>query len=182
MKKDKQNKSVGADHDLPEIKKLQKQCAEYLDGWKRCQAEMQNTQKANEKRMAEFRKYACEDMLMQILPLVDYFKHAFAAVPEAEKDSPWMQGMKHIQDYLYKFLEDNNVEEIKTVGEKFDPELHEAVKEEKGEKDHIISRETQSGFKLNGKVIQPAKVVISINKKPSFAKATEGEKGEEKNE
>ena len=148
-----------------ELDKLQKQCDEYLDGWKRSQAEMQNLQKTTEKQMSEFRKYACEDMLMQILPLVDYFKHAFAAVPEEEKDSSWMQGMKHIQDYLYKFLEDNNIEEIETVGKKFDPELHEAIKEEEGEKNNIILKETQSGFKLNGKVVQPAKVVIGIKEK-----------------
>ncbi|MFH1781076.1 MAG: nucleotide exchange factor GrpE [Patescibacteria group bacterium] len=151
------------------LEKLQKKCDEYLNGWKRAQADYQNLQKDTEKRMGEFRKYACEDMLQQILPLVDYFKHAFAAVPEDEKDSDWLTGIKHIQDYLYKFLEDNGIEIIKTVGEKFDPELHEAIKEEKsGEQpdsamaeEPIILKETQSGFKLNGKVLVPAKVIIS---------------------
>ena len=151
-KKDKPNK---------EVEKLQAKCDEYLNGWKRAQADYQNLQKDTEKRMGEFRKYACEDMLQQILPLVDYFKHAFAAIPEDEKDSDWLTGIKHIQDYLYKFLEDNGIEMIKTVGEKFDPELHEAVKEEEGDKDNIILKETQSGFKLNGKVLVPAKVIIS---------------------
>ncbi|MBU0732430.1 nucleotide exchange factor GrpE [Patescibacteria group bacterium] len=178
MKKDKKNKKGEALSDsersgeLYRRADLEKKCAEYLDGWKRSQAEMQNLQKSTEKQMSEFRKYACEDMLMQILPLVDYFKHAFNAVPEDERESDWIQGMKHIQDYLYKFLEDNNIEEIKTVGEKFDPELHEAIKEEKGEKDNIIIKETQSGFRLNGKVVQPAKVIIS--RRPSEASAKDG--------
>ena len=140
---------------------------EYLDGWKRAQADYANLQKETEKQMSDFRKYANQDMLMQILPLVDYFKHAFNAIPEDQKDDDWLKGIKHIQDYLYKFLEDNNIEEIKTVGKKFDPEKHEVIKEEKGdgkEKDGVIIKETQSGFIYNGKVLQPAKVIIINNK------------------
>ena len=146
-----------------DFEELKKQCEEYLNGWKRAQADYQNLEKQTEQQMSDFRKYANQDMLMQILPLVDYFKHAFNAIPEDKKDDEWLAGIKHIQDYLYKFLEDNNVEEIKTIGEKFDPAKHEVVKEEKGEgkKEGVIIKEIQSGFTYNGQVIQPAKVIIN---------------------
>ena len=159
IKKKEDKKQIKQSKEFDELKA---KCQEYLHGWQRAQADFQNLEKNTDKKMAEFRKYACSDMLMQILPLADYFKHAFAAVPKEEKNSEWMQGMKHIQTFFNKFLADHDVEEIKTIGEKFNPEFHEAIKEEKGGKDHVIIKETQSGFMLNGKVIQPAKVIISV--------------------
>ena len=137
---------------------------EYLEGWQRAKADYDNLQKETEKRMSDFRKYACEDILQQIFPLADYFKHAFEAMPK-DADEQWAQGFKHIQDYYYKILNDNDVVEIETVGKQFDPELHEVVKEEESkEKENTIIKETQVGFTLNGKVVRPAKVIISKKK------------------
>lgn len=136
------------------------QCQEYLAGWQRAKADYANLQKETEKRMSEFRQYAQADLLEQLFPLVDYFKQGFSLVPEEEKDSAWMQGIRHIQDNLNKILQENGVEEIKTVGEKFNPELHEAVK---GEGEEIV-QEVSTGFKLNGQVVRPAKVIINEKK------------------
>ncbi len=137
-------------------KKECQKCEEYLQGWQRAKADYANLQKESEKNLGEFRKYAQEDLLQQLFPLVDYFKQGFSQVPEEEMETSWMQGIKYIQDNLEKILEENGVEEIKTVGEKFDPELHEAVK---GEGEEIIE-EIATGFKLNGQVVRPAKVII----------------------
>jgi len=141
---------------------LQKQCAEYMAGWKRALADYQNLQKDTIKQLDEFRKYANEDMIMQLLPLADYFNHAFEQIPEAEKNSPWLEGIKHIQNYFNKILQDNGVAEMKSLGEKFNPELHEVVKEEESEAaEETIIKVNQAGFTLQGKVIKPAKVIIA---------------------
>jgi molecular chaperone GrpE len=116
---------------------------------------------------------------MQLLPMADYFQHAFDQVPEAEKKSSWLEGIKHIQNYFNKILQDNDVQEIKALGEKFNPEIHEVVKEEESEQEEgKIIKVNQAGFTLQGKVIRPAKVIIS--KKSAYAKASAGEKGGEK--
>lgn len=75
----------------------------------------------------------------------------------------WFEGIKHIKSQLDKFLKDRGVAEIKTIGEKFNPELHEAVSKRKveGTESDIILEEVSSGYKMNGKVIMPAKVVVS---------------------
>lgn len=146
----------------PKPDDLQKKCEEYLAGWKRANADYQNLQKETMKQMDEFRKYANEDMLMQLLPLADYFKHAFAQIPEKEQNSPWLTGIKHIQNYFNKILQDNGVEEIKALGEKFDPAMHEIVAEEESDQEEgKIIKVNQAGFTLQGKVIRPAKVIIS---------------------
>jgi len=137
-------------------------CAEYMAGWKRALADYQNLQKDTVKQLDDFRKYANEDMILQLLPLADYFTHAFDQVPEAEKNSSWLEGIKHIQNYFNKILQDNGVEEIKSLGEKFDPQLHEvAAEEESTEEEGKIIKVTQVGFTLQGKVIKPAKVIIA---------------------
>ena len=152
-------KKVGATLELSE---LEQKCGEYLDGWQRTQADFQNYKKQTEKSMGEFRKFAQADLLQQLFPVVDYFKHAFEQVPEDQRDSSWMQGMNHIQTLFNKILEENGVQEMQTIGEKFDPELHECVKEEKSDKKPgTIIKQTQAGFKLNNKVVRPAKVIIS---------------------
>ncbi len=108
------------------------------------------------------RQFATDQLLTELCPLVDYFDSALAAVPSDQADLSWIQGVRHIQDYLMKILKDNNVERMLTAGQLFDPNLHEAVGEEESDQlDQTIIREVQAGFTLHGKVIRHAKVIIA---------------------
>lgn len=150
--------------DKEEIKKEEEceKCAEYMAGWKRALADYQNLQKETTRQIDDFRKYSNEDLILQLIPLADYFKHAFDQIPEAEKESPWLQGIKHIQSYFNKILQDNGVTEMACMGEKFNPEFHDiAAEEESDEEEGKIIKINQAGFILNDKVIRPAKVIIS---------------------
>ncbi|MFA6028005.1 MAG: nucleotide exchange factor GrpE [Patescibacteria group bacterium] len=159
------NKNVKT-HGNASPQQICKKCEEYLAGWKRANADYQNLQKETTKQMDEFRKYSNEDMLMQLLPLADYFNHAFKQIPVKEQNSPWLTGIKHIQNYFNKILQDNGVEEIKVLGEEFDPAKHEIVAEEESDQEEgKIIKVNQAGFTLQGKVIRPAKVIISKQKK-----------------
>lgn len=133
-----------------------------LDGWKRAKADYQNVVKESARERGETIKYATENLLHELLPLVDYFKYGFKGVPDEQKNSAWMQGMTHILNQFMSVLKDHGVEEVKTVGEKFDPAAHQSVEEvESSEKSGTVVVEVASGFRLNGKVIQVAKVRIS---------------------
>lgn len=153
IKKGKENKK----EDKKKKNKECERCAELLAGWQRSKADYSNLQKETDKRIIAFREYAEEELLIELFPLVDYFKHAFKKVPEVEQESDWLQGIKHIQDYLNKVLKENGVTEIETVGKEFDPEQHEVVKGIKGK----IVEEVETGFKLHQKIIKPAKVVLA---------------------
>lgn len=146
-----------------EAEELKEKCDEYLAGWRRAQADYQNLVKETAKDKMEFVKYANHALILELLPIMDNFKAAFNLIPEAESNSAWVVGFSHIKKQLFDFLTANGVEEIKTVGEKLDVSVHEAVEyDEKSEKaEGEIIAERKGGYKLNGRVIQVAKVVVS---------------------
>lgn len=151
-----------------EAEKKQDKSEEYLNNWKRCQADFENYKKDREKRMIEFRKFACEDLVTQILPVLDNFESSLAHIPENEKESPWVQGILHIKKQLEDILKDNGIKEIETkVGNEFDPVIHEAIKSDLNDPNehpndsNVIKKVLQKGYEIDGKVIRPVKVTVS---------------------
>lgn len=136
---------------------------EYLHGWKRAQADYQNLQKESAQKQLEYVKYANAELIQELLPIMDNFKAAFRQIPEAEKDSAWVVGFSYIRKQFEDMLKQNGVESIETEGKPFNPLEHEAVESVKDEtvESGIIIAERKAGYKLNGKVIQAAKVVVA---------------------
>ncbi len=161
MKKSKQqqNSTQSNDNADNQINDLQTKAGEYLAGWKRAMADYENLKKESARDREDFVKYANGNLLIELLPVFDYFKSALNSIPEEQKSNAWVVGFGHIKKMMGDFLVNNGVEEIKTVGEKFNPEIHEAVEHQDKDGD-VIVKETKSGYKLNGKVIQVAKVVV----------------------
>lgn len=141
------------------LEELKVKCEEYLAGWQRAKADYENFKKETEQRMAEVSSFAKIGVLSELIPILDNFTKAVEHVPNEQKNDDWVVGIFHIKKQLEDFLMQNGLEKIKTVGEKFDHNLHEAVGQESGEKDLII-KEVNSGYKLNGQVIIPAKVIV----------------------
>ncbi|MCC6563429.1 nucleotide exchange factor GrpE [Candidatus Uhrbacteria bacterium] len=147
---------------------LQAKCHEYLEGWKRAQADYQNLKKESEREKAEFAKYANERLLSDLLPALDQFGLALrfipdtSSLPETEKKKweNWLLGIKAVNTLWEQAATVAGLERIKTEGA-FDPTKHEAVGEEEGEESGTIIRSTQDGWMLNGKVLRPSKVIIS---------------------
>jgi molecular chaperone GrpE len=143
----------------------EEKAGEYLAGWKRAMADYENLKRDTSKEKAEFFVYAHSGLIIELLPIYDNFKAAFNTIPEEQTNNPWVVGFGHIKKQLADFLKDSGVEEIKTVGEKFDPTLHEALENIACEKkeDGIILKEIKSGYKLKDKVIQAAKVAVGTS-------------------
>lgn len=138
---------------------------EYLDGWKRAQADFINFKKDEIKRLQEFLKFANEGLVMEVIDALDNLDNAIYHMPGAVlKNAPeWAEGVKGTHKIFQELLKKYGVEKIKTDGEKFNPLYHEAVADESnGDKknEHIISEELRSGYTLNGKVIRPARVKV----------------------
>jgi len=140
---------------------LADKCREYLAGWQRAKADYQNLKKETDKKVRELVEYAAADIILEALAVYSHFQLALAHQPQIE-DAKWLEGLEHIKKEFAQFLAKFEVEEIKTAGEAFDPKLHEAVGSEAfgGPENHIL-KETRPGFKLKGRVIQPAQVIIS---------------------
>ncbi len=149
--------------ELTDIEKLKKQSDEYLDGWKRAKADYLNLKKDSAKREEEIVKFANATLIMEIMPIYNHLKLSFKHVPAEQKNSHWVKGIEHIISEFRTFLQNIGIDEIKTVGEQFNSELHEAVAKEKmdGKPHGAIIEEVQPGYQYHGKALQAAKVKIA---------------------
>ncbi|MFA5878269.1 MAG: nucleotide exchange factor GrpE [Candidatus Staskawiczbacteria bacterium] len=145
------------------IEELKKQKEEYLSGWKRERADFLNYKREEMERITDLMKYASAELIIKLLPILDNFMVAEQNIPPEVKEDKNIAGLLQINQQLKVFLKSQGIEEIKAVGEKFDPNFHEAVDEIEAEgKEHgIIVEETQRGYTLYSKVIRPSKVKIA---------------------
>lgn len=150
----------------PETGDLEKQCAEYKLGWQRAVADYHNLQKEVAARRAEFASMSERQILEDFIPVYDNFKKAFAHHHEVNSEMRqlrnWIDGIAHIMKQFGEVLKAHGVEEIKTAGEMFNPEFHEAIgEEEAGKEPGLILREVDGGYTMGGRVIKAAKVIIA---------------------
>lgn len=151
---------------IEELKKLleecQKQKKEYLNGWKRVRADFLNYKKEEMERIGELIKYANEEFILKILPILDNFEIAEKKLPDNLKQDGNVRGILQIKNQILDFLKSQGVEEIKVAGEKFDPNFHEVVEEveTKDKESGIIVEEIKKGYTLHGKVMRSAKVKV----------------------
>lgn len=130
--------------------------------YKRALADYQNLIKQTAREKIEFAAYANEQMLREILPVYDHLKMAIKH-HNGESTDDWLTGVKHIVKQFKDILEKIGVEEIEAVGQDFDHHTMEAISsEETGEekKDGQVAKQIKAGYKLNGKVIEAARVVV----------------------
>jgi molecular chaperone GrpE len=155
--------------ELTETEKLEKQAADYLDGWKRCQADFENYKKRQADSAKDLIRYASESLIMQLIPVLDNFQASTAHVPEDQKDNAWVTGIMYIQKQLEGILKDNGITEIGAKeGGNFDPTLHEAIedmecktcKSKDYEFTNKIKKVLAKGYKIENKVIRPARVIV----------------------
>jgi len=146
-----------------QLKKCEQERREYLAGWQRAKADYINLHREHEKKIADYFKFANEGLILEFLPILDSFD---AAIKNNDPKSPEAIGLLQIYNQLKSVLKNNGLEEIKAIGEKFNPELHEVVETIKSDKgEGIIVEEVQKGYKLHGKIIRPSKVKISKSDK-----------------
>ena len=127
---------------------------EYLAGWQRAKADLINYKKEQEAKISEIFKFANEGLIYEVLPVLDSFELAI-------KHDANNKEIQQLYNQLKNILKSQGLEEIKAIGEKFNPEFHESVGEVEGGEQGLIAEETQMGYKLNNKVIRASKVKIN---------------------
>lgn len=155
IKKDKQNK---------EMIELQKKVTELESGWKRTQADFDNYRKRSDQEKTEFARFANENLILDILPVLDNFSLALAHKPENLANDNYVLGLEYIKNQLEKTLLENNLNKVNIkIGDDFDPQTAEAieVEEAKDFKPNQITEIIADGYTLNNKLIRPAKVKVA---------------------
>ena len=131
----------------------------YLANWQRAQADFINYKRRNEQEKEETIRFANTELMLSILPILDDFERALNSIIPEVAEASWLEGVQLIERKLRISLEDQGLSTIEALGEKFDPYLHEAVRQDKG-KEGIVVEEVQKGYKLHGRVIRASRVVV----------------------
>lgn len=145
----------------PTIAELETQIAELTDALQRERADVINVRRRHEEQIASLRTSLKAHVVKDLLPIIDNFERALKHVPKDLEGNDYIKGVQGVVKQFEKTLADMGVEKIKTVGEPFDPHLHEAVSMEEGDgKQETVSEELQSGYKLGEDVIRHAMVRV----------------------
>lgn len=150
-----------------EYEELLRKTAEFAqvqDRLLRSAADFDNAKKRLAKEREEFVRFALEDLILSLLPVLDHFELALAHLPTGdEKTKSFRDGFFLIQKQFTQVLTDHGLKRLETLGKPFDPHFHEAVGHivSSQQPEGIILEEVLAGYELNGKLVRPAKVKIS---------------------
>ncbi len=169
------NNQVG--EDIEQLKKdltdAKTKCEEYLNGWKRERADFVNYKKDEMERIGQLAKYANEELILKIIPILDNIHLAETHIPPELEKNEWIKGFQQIKNQLIEFLSKEGVEPMKTLYEKFDPNYMEVVEEvsareasgmavgSEKEESGIVVEVVQIGYTIHGQVIRAAKVKVT---------------------
>ena len=132
---------------------------EYLQGWKRARAELDNFKKRIASDAERQREYMKRDLIEPMLSLADNFEAITTHVPEDLQDNAWTQGVLHVVRQLQDILSGYGVEAIDAIDVEFDPAIHEAT-EPGGQDANTVGEVVRKGYKIGGTVIRPAQVKV----------------------
>ncbi len=130
-------------------------------------SEFENFRRRNERERQDFLKFGHEGFLRDLLQVTDNFERALAHAKSlsSEKGTPLaqvVQGIEMIHHQLSEALKGQGVNQVPSVGQKFDPAVHEAVGEEEADSDPgTVVKEANKGYQLHGRLLRPARVMLA---------------------
>jgi molecular chaperone GrpE len=148
---------------LEKAREFQKESEKNFDLYLRSQAEMENLKKRNRKEREDYFKFASESLIKDMLPVLDNLEQALSHSENENNVHALKEGIRLILNGLKDILSKSGLEEVKALGEPFDPCFHEAVSEmaDPKAKPGIVLTELQKGYLLNARLIRPAMVVVN---------------------
>ena len=158
-----QESDEGADENAgPEtLTEAQEAIAESNERIVRLTADFDNFRKRAQREKDEARQFANQGLLEKLLPVLDNFEMALTAVKDA--DPSVRDGVQMILDQLLGVLKESGVEPVDAMGQPFDPNLHEALSQEETTEveEGTVVQQMQRGYKLNDRLVRPARVVVA---------------------
>ena len=144
-----------------ELDQLAAEKSDLHDRLLRMKAEFENFRRRSERERSEFVQFATAELLRELLPVLDDFERALK-VETADKE--YAKGVDLIAQRLADLLKKAGLEPIETVGQRFDPTVHQAVArvETTDAEDQTILDEYQRGYNLKGRLLRPAMVRVAV--------------------
>lgn len=148
-----------------EEKTLEEKYDETYDALLRAKAEVENIKKRSEKEISNAYKFSTEGIFLDLIPIFESLDIAITQASETTNIDNLIEGNKLLKSMFDTFLEKNSLEVINPVDQKFDPNLHQAIKTVKDDskENNFVSEVLQKGYKLVDRVIKPALVVVIKN-------------------
>jgi molecular chaperone GrpE len=147
----------------PTVIELEQQIAELTDALQRERADAMNVRRRSEEERAGLSNFYKSLVIKELLPTIDNFERALKHVPKELMHNDYIKGIQGVVKQFEDALNKIGVKRIKTVGEPFDPNLHEAVAMEEGDgAREVVSDELQSGYILGDEVIRHAMVKVKM--------------------
>ncbi|MEM0952320.1 MAG: nucleotide exchange factor GrpE [Cyanobacteria bacterium P01_H01_bin.74] len=165
------NEATAVDNNNPDMQAFQSETEahwenkflELQDQFTRLAADFENYRKRSRDEQSAAVQRGSENNILALLPVLDNIERATKTLTPTSDPSALFNGFSVIQKQLFQFLETVDVKKINTVGQPFDPKLHDAVSTMPNPDyaDGIIAHEAQTGYSLQNKVIRPAQVIVS---------------------
>jgi len=163
-KKEKKKSSVLMEELKSKLEEKEKEAKDSYDRFLRSAAELENYKKRTARQMDEFRKYANESLIMELLIVVDNLERAIQSSREDENSNARVvQGVQMTLDEILKILDKFGVKPIDALKQAFDPAFHQAVMQEESNEfpEQTVIKELQKGYLLHDRLLRPAMVVVS---------------------
>ena len=146
-----------------EMASMQADLDRFRDLAMRSQADFENYKKRCAREKEEAIRYANKSLLEKLISIVDHFELGLEAARGESEKSPIYSGMSLVLKQLKDFLAENGLQPIEAVGQKFDPNLHEAIGHESSAEvpEETVIRQTRRGYRLKDRLLRPSAVVVS---------------------
>jgi molecular chaperone GrpE len=155
--------SEAGDESEQKIAELQAKLDETENKMLRAQADFDNYKRRSRLDQEAAQKYRAQSLVSEIIPALDNFERALQIEADNDQTKSLLQGMNMVYNQLVQALKNEGVEAINSVGEQFDPHLHQAVMqiEDENYESNSVVEELQKGYKLKDRVIRPAMVKVN---------------------
>ncbi len=145
---------------LAHLEESRDEATSYLDDLRRVAADFDNYRKRTTREQAATLDRAAERVVRELMPVLDSFDAALGTAAETDTERLLLSGMIGTREQLLAALEKEGLEVVPTVGEPFDPEIHEPVGAPGGTDDLVVSSELRRGYRLRDRVLRPAMVML----------------------
>lgn len=142
------------------VSEARSQAESHLDDLRRVAAEFDNFRKRSQRDQELLHRRASERVVTAMLPVLDSFDAALSIEPTTETEHKMLGGMRSTYDQLMTVLSKEGLSIVDTVGEPFDPEVHEAVMSSGDGERLIVSQELRRGYKMGDRVLRAALVAL----------------------
>lgn len=150
----------------PKIEELEQKIAGLTEALQRERADAINVRRRTEGERTQLAGFYKAMVVRELLPALDNLERALKHTPKELASSDYVKGVQGVAKQFEQNLARLGVERIKTVGEVFDPRLHEAVHMQDGEGSvEVVCEELQPGYKIGDEIIRHAMVKVRMGKK-----------------